>query len=238
MSGGSLLFSFFPFFGMWWVWGVVVGWTLQQRFSFSGPGYIEIFMCLIRAVYMSRCWMLVWRQKYVNHLVISTHCLDKGGRECLGGKKGRQISSWPFRRLFCKHVSPSSIFTCDDASPALRRLKCFCENKNTIRCPHGSLACTTRLNTSIQTLTHFTLSANFKSQSLIKNSIRIYFVNKKNTARHLIHRRRRCLPSQFRFNSFFYGEAQKLSSHQYSKTADKKILLLWRVLFLLHCNTL
>lgn len=51
--------------------------------AFSSLDYIgEIFICLIpkQGDVCTRCmYIFVWRQKYVNHLMISTHCLAPKG---------------------------------------------------------------------------------------------------------------------------------------------------------------
>ena len=96
------VFLFLFFLGMWWVWGVV-GWTLQQRFSFafSGSDYIEIFYVSDSKRTYEPMVNACVKTKYVNHLMISTHCLEKGEMRVWIGK-GRQILSWPFRRLFCR----------------------------------------------------------------------------------------------------------------------------------------
>lgn len=97
------------------------GWTSPAHrffFAFFGPSTYSQFMCLISRcwwewggdVYMPFVYIFAWRQKYVNHLMISTHCLRR--RMCVwekGAKKGAEkwmrdtfYSCWPFNRLFCR----------------------------------------------------------------------------------------------------------------------------------------
>lgn len=62
------------------------------RFLRSGL-HREIFMCLIpkQGDVCTRCmYIFVWRQKYVNHLMISTHCLAPKG-EAYVWMRGRDV---------------------------------------------------------------------------------------------------------------------------------------------------